>query len=125
MLIELLNGIEITDFVGNAFYFLLGFIFLDVLTGLLRAAKDRKLNSSINFEGLIRKFGELLGIVFATLLDIYLGTDGIVTKSGVGLLIAYEIISIAENFKQIGINFDFIMKYLDDDKYKGGKKSNE
>lgn len=125
MLIELLNGIEIEDFIGNAFYFLLAFIFIDILTGLLRAAKDRKLNSSINFEGLIRKFGELLGIVFATLLDIYLGTDGIVTKSGVGLLILYEVLSITENFKQIGVNFDWVMKYFDDEKYKNGRKSDE
>src|SRR5699024_10786796 len=105
MLTELLNGIEIEDFIGNAFYFVLGFIFLDIITGLLRAAKDRKLNSSVNFEGLIRKFGELFGIVFATLLDVYLGTDGIITKSGVALLIGYEVLSITENFKQIGLNF--------------------
>src|SRR5699024_12523571 len=103
MLIELLNGIEITDFVGNAFYFLLGFIFIDVLTGLLRAAKDRKLNSSINFEGLIRKFGELLGIVFATLLDIYLGRDGIVTKSGGGLLVAWWVMCMVGRCKDIGL----------------------
>jgi|SRR5699024_5447781 len=122
MLIELLNGIEIEDFIGNAFYFLLAFIFIDILTGLLRAAKDRKINSSINFDGLIRKFGELLGIVFATLLDVYLGTDGIITKSGVGLLILYEVLSITENFKQIGVNFDWVMKYFDDDKYQNGKK---
>src|SRR5699024_4719021 len=104
----------------NIFYVLLAFIILDILTGLLRAMKDRQLNSSINFDGLIRKSGEMLGIVFLTFIDLYLNTDGLLTKTGVGLLILYETISIVENFKQIGVNFDFIMKYFDKDKYKGG-----
>ena len=122
MLMELLYGIDIEKFIGNMFYFLLAWIIFDILTGLLRAMKDRKVNSSINFEGLIRKAGELVGVIFLTLVDLYLNTDGLVTKTGVGLLILYETISIVENFKQIGVNIDFIMKYFDKDKYKGGKK---
>lgn len=118
MLFELFYGIDIENFIGNMFYFLLSLIILDILTGLLRAIKDRKLNSSINFDGLIRKSGEMLGVIFLTLVDLYLNTDGLITKTGVGLLIIYEIISIIENFKQIGVNLDFIMKYFDNDKYK-------
>jgi len=121
MLMELLFGIDVDSFIGNIFYVLLAFIVFDILTGLLRAMKDRKLNSSINFDGLIRKAGEMLGIVFLTFIDLYLNTDGLITKTGVGLLILYEVISIVENFKQIGINFDFIMKYFDKDKYKEDK----
>jgi len=117
---ELLYGIDIEKFIGNMFYFLLAWIIFDVLTGLLRAMKDRKVNSSINFEGLIRKAGELLGVIFLTLVDLYLNTDGLITKTGVGLLIIYETISIVENFKQIGVNINFIMKYFDKDKYKDG-----
>jgi len=121
MLMELLFGIDVDSFIGNIFYVLLAFIVFDILTGLLRAMKDRKLNSSINFDGLIRKAGEMLGIVFLTFIDLYLNIDGLITKTGVGLLILYEVISIVENFKQIGINFDFIMKYFDKDKYKEDK----
>mgnify|MGYP001209305702 FL=1 len=117
MLFELLYGIDIEKFIGNMFYFLLAWIVFDVLTGLLRAMKDKKVNSSINFDGLIRKAGELLGVIFLTLVDLYLNTDGLITKTGVGLLILYETISIVENFKQIGVNIDFIMKYFDKDKY--------
>lgn len=115
---ELVYGIDIENFMGNLFYVLLIFIIFDVVTGLLRAGKDRKVNSSINFDGLIRKAGEMLGVVFLTFVDLYLNTDGIITKTGVGLLIIYESISIVENFKQIGIDFEFIMKYFDKDKYK-------
>lgn len=118
MLMELVYGIDIENFMGNLFYVLLIFIIFDVVTGLLRAGKDRKVNSSINFDGLIRKAGEMLGVVFLTFVDLYLNTDGIITKTGVGLLIIYESISIVENFKQIGIDFEFIMKYFDKDKYK-------
>src|SRR5690625_1419217 len=121
MLMELLFGIDVDSFIGNIFYVLLAFIVFDILTGLLRAMKDRKLNSSSNFDGLIRKAGEMLGIVFLTFIDLYLNIDGLITKTGVGLLILYEVISIVENFKQIGINFDFIMKYFDKDKYKEDK----
>lgn len=120
MLKELKHGIDIEIFIGNMFYFLLAWIIFDILTGFLRAMKDRKVNSSIKFEGLIRKAGELLGVIFLTFVDLYLNTDGLVTKTGVGLLIIYETISIVENFKQIGVNINFIMKYFDDNKYKDG-----
>lgn len=122
MLMELLYGIDIGQWVGKPFYALLIWILFDILTGLLRAGKDRKLNSSINFDGLIRKMGELLGVVFLTFVDIYLGTQGVITKTGVYALILYESISIIENFKQIGVDVKFIMKYFDEDKYEGGKK---
>lgn len=125
MLFELLYGIDIENFIGNMFYFLLAWIIFDVLTGLLRAMKDKKVNSSINFDGLIRKAGELLGVIFLTLVDFYLNTDGLVTKTGVGLLILYETISIVENFKQIGVNVDFIMKYFDKDKYKDNERGSK
>src|SRR5699024_4492771 len=115
-------GIEIENFIGKMFYFLLAWIVVDVLTGLLRAMKDRELNSSINFDGLIRKAGEMLGVIFLTLVDLYLHTDGLISKTGVGLLIVYETISIVENFKQIGVNINFIMKHFDDNKYKKGGK---
>src|SRR5699024_11591971 len=102
----------------DMFYILLCFVFFDVITGLLRACKDRKLNSSVNFDRLIRKARILLGVVFLTFIDIYLNTDGFIAKTGVGFLILYETISIIENFKQIGVDFDFIMKYFDKEKYK-------
>lgn len=120
---ELFFGIEITDFIGKLFYVLMVFILFDIITGLLRAGKDRKINSSIKFNGLIRKFGELLGVVFLTFIDLYLGTDGIITQTGVGSLILYETLSIIENFKRIGVNIDFIMKWFDEEKYIGGKKN--
>lgn len=122
MIMELMYGINIETFIGKLFYILLIFIVFDVVTGLLRAMKDRKINSSINYDGLIQKCGELFGVVFLTFVDFYLSTDGLLTKTGVGLLIIYETISIVENFKEIGVNLNFIMKYFDEDKYKEKKE---
>lgn len=119
MLIELFYGIDIEDLSNNMFYVLLIFIMFDVLTGILRAMKNRKINSSINYEGLVRKASEMLGVVFLTFVDIYLNTEGLITKTGVTLLVIHEIISILENLKEVGINFDFLMKYFDKEKYKG------
>src|SRR5690625_3611165 len=120
MLIELMHGIDIKSFIGDMIYILLGLGFFHVITGVLRADKDRKLNSCVNFDGLIRKAWILLGVVFLTFIDIYLGTDCLITKTGVGFLILYETISIIANFKQNGVDFDFIMKYFDKEKYKKG-----
>ena len=122
MLKELFFGVSEDVINLKEVYFLLGFIGLDVITGLIRAGKDRVLNSSINFDGLVRKAGIVLGVVFLTLVDSYLGTEGVITSFGVGALVFYEILSVIENFKQIGINFEFIMKYFDKDKYKEGRK---
>ena len=122
MLKELFFGVSEDVINLKEVYFLLAFIGSDIITGLIRAGKDRVLNSSINFEGLVRKAGIVLGVVFLTLVDSYLGTEGVITTFGVGALVFYEILSVIENFKQIGINFEFIMKYFDKDKYEGGKK---
>lgn len=125
MLEGLIFGVDLEQLMGGLkgmFYFLIVWIIFDIVTGLLRAMKDRVVNSSINYDGLIRKAGELVGVVFLTFVDLYLDTSGLLTKTGVGLLILYESISIIENFKQIGVNFDFLMKYFDEEKYKGDKK---
>lgn len=118
MLKELLFGIDIVAIVGKPFYAFLIFIGFDIITGILRAGKDRELNSSINIEGLITKLGEVVAVVFLSFIDTYLGVDGIILKTGVWLLITYEVMSIIENFKQIGVELNFIMKYFDKNKYK-------
>src|SRR5699024_9526843 len=122
MFFELKHGIDINVSVGTPFYALLIWILFDILTGLLRAGKDRKLNSLINDECLIRKRGELLAVVVLTSVDVYFNTDRIIARIVVYALIIYETISIIENFKEIGVDVNFIMKYFDKDKYKDGVK---
>ena len=124
MLDVLIEGFDISRFVGNAFTLLLALIVMDIVTGILVAGKERKINSSINFDGMIRKVGELLALVFITLVDVYLQTEGKVTTLGVSMLVIYEVLSIIENFSRIGVNLNFLTKFFDPEKVqsKGNNK---
>ncbi|MDF1507614.1 phage holin family protein [Robertmurraya sp. DFI.2.37] len=115
-------GFDITHIVGNFWYFVIGLIVFDVLTGLLAAARERELNSSVNYIGLIRKVGELIALAFLVFVDAYLESKGYIIKLGVGLIAAYEVMSIIENFSRIGIDLKFVTKYFD--KSKIGKGDN-
>ncbi|WP_251033653.1 phage holin family protein [Bacillus sp. ISL-75] len=112
----LLMHFDITTIVGNVWYVALGFILFDVVTGLLAAAIERKLNSSINYVGMIRKVGEFVALAFLVFIDAYVGANGLIIKLGVGMIVAYEAMSIIENFSRIGIDMKFLTKYFDKDK---------
>lgn len=118
MLELFLHGYDITKELGVSFYAVLFLIVFDVVTGVLVAGKERKVNSSINREGLLRKLGELLAVVFVTFVDVYLNANGVITQMGVSLLVVYEVMSIVENFSRLGIDMTFVTKYFDDDKVK-------
>ena len=116
---ELLSGFDITTVVGNVWYLALGLILFDVVTGLLAAGAEKKINSSINFIGLIRKAGLFVALAFFVFMDAYVQAKGYVIKLGIGLIVAYEGMSIIENFSRIGIDVKFLTKYFD--KQKVGK----
>ncbi|WP_010099214.1 phage holin family protein [Ornithinibacillus scapharcae] len=121
-MMEFNNGIDIAAVVGNVWYVVLGFIAFDVVTGLLAAGKEKKLNSSINYVGLIRKVGELAAVAFFVFIDAYLGANEQIVKIGVGMVIVYEVLSIVENFSRIGLNLNFVTKFFDSNKVGKGDK---
>lgn len=45
------------------------FITLDVIFGVLRAIREKKLNSTIGIDGIIRKVGMLISIIFSIIID--------------------------------------------------------
>ena len=45
------------------------FITLDVIFGVLRALREKKLNSTIGIDGIIRKVGMFISIIFSIILD--------------------------------------------------------
>jgi toxin secretion/phage lysis holin len=118
----LFNGFDITTVVGNVWYVAIAFILFDVLTGLLAAGVERKINSSINFIGLIRKVALFVALAFLVFIDAYVSSDGYLVKLGVGLIVAYEGISIIENFSRIGIDLKFLTKYFDPNKIRKDDK---
>lgn len=89
-------------------------VLLDTIFGVLRAIKQKKLNSNIGIDGLIRKFGMTISVVFFMLIDyiVKLNLIGFIpedVRKGVGvetvgisglflyLFILYEALSILKN----------------------------
>ena len=90
------------------------FIVLDVIFGVLRAIKERKLNSTIGIDGIIRKVGMIIAISVSILVDMIVRVDLIgfipenvkdvlgLSKVGVSMIfnilyIIFEILSILKN----------------------------
>lgn len=50
-------------------------IVLDTIFGILRAIKERSVNSAIGIDGIIRKVGMLIAIFFLALIDLIINID--------------------------------------------------
>lgn len=131
------------------------FIVLDVIFGFLRSIKERKTNSTIGIDGIIRKTGMLITIVVAIVLDTMCKIDLIffipedlkqalkINSCGITLLfntlyIIFEILSILKNMKKCGIPFpkklnsflekllkEFTQEVIDDNKEKIDNRESE
>lgn len=110
------------------------FIVLDVIFGVLRSFKERKTNSTIGIDGIIRKTGMMITIVVAIILDKIANIDLIffipeelksvlnIKNCGItfifnSLYIIFESLSILKNMRKCGIPFprklnDFLEKLL-------------
>ena len=87
------------------------FVFADVLTGYLKAFKNKKVNSSISRDGYIKKVGWIVAILLAFLVDMLVEVDLFLIGSAI-VCIATEGISFYENLGEIGINLPF-KKYFE------------
>ncbi len=82
------------------------FILLDMITGLMKAFKNKEYNSTVMREGLYHKAGSILTIVFGALVDygqslIDIGVSIPVMYSICTYIVVMEIGSIIENICQI------------------------
>lgn len=82
------------------------FIFIDVLTGYLKAIKNKKVNSSISRDGYIKKIGWIVAILLGFLIDILVKVNLFLIGSAI-VCIATEGISVYENLGEIGVNLPF------------------
>lgn len=112
---------------GNEEYIIcLSFIIFDVVTGLLKAAKKKKINSTILRKGLFNKASEMLTIIGAGLLEFvttYIGFEKQIPLLGVtaSYICLMELTSIIENLCEINPHLkDFFKPYLE--KLKEGDK---
>ena len=83
---------------------LLVFIVFDIIFGILRAIKERKLNSTIGIDGMIRKTGMILSECFLFIID------RIINLNFVGF-VPEEILSFI-NLKFVGIGDLFNILFL-------------
>lgn len=89
---------------NNFLKILIVFIVLDVIFGIFRAIKERDTNSTIGIDGIIRKVGMLITIVFCIVLDnlININLIGFIPDDVKDLI----------NLKHIGISELFSLLYI-------------
>lgn len=90
--------------IDEAIKILLAVMVLDIITGLLKGAKAKRLKSSIMQMGIFKKAGILLAIIFASLLDELINDGQPVFRTlMVWLAIGNEGLSTVENLATLGV----------------------
>lgn len=90
--------------------FLIIFICLDYLTGVLSAIYLKKISSKIGLRGIVRKVGLLTLVVIANLLSQIINDNGWVYQTVIYFLIANEGISIIENLVLMNLPIPSVIK---------------
>jgi toxin secretion/phage lysis holin len=87
-------------------------IVLDFVTGVLAAAYNKKLNSSVGFKGIIKKLSMFVAVAFANYLDMsgLFGQAGFLREMFMGLFIVTESLSIVENLGHSGVPLPAILR---------------
>ncbi|AUJ53907.1 phage holin family protein [Staphylococcus aureus] len=110
-------NVEVDDFMsliysGNSVFIdlLLIMIFIDIITGVLKAFSEGKLWSHKAITGYIKKIAYLCVVLVANTLDIIYRLDGILVNSSVIFLIIAESTSIIENAAILGVPIPDVLK---------------
>ncbi|MFG3611449.1 phage holin family protein [Rummeliibacillus stabekisii] len=89
----------------NTVFILVALMCIDILSGILKGAKNKRLRSAIMGMGLLKKGAILLSISFAFLLDILVNDSmPVFTTMMTWVAIANEGLSIVENFTALGVS---------------------
>lgn len=90
---------------------LIVFMVIDYLTGIGAAYKDKRLNSSVGFVGIVRKGVMLLIVAVGNVVDTQvLGGGGICRSAVIGFYLANEGLSILENAGDLGVKWPKILQ---------------
>lgn len=76
---------------------------VDIVTGILKAIKEKRLRSRAALYGYARKVGVFGVIILANIIDIVLSLNGAVAVCTVLFYIGNEGLSIIENLAQVGV----------------------
>lgn len=76
---------------------------LDYITGVCKAIKQKALNSKAGLLGFLKKFGYLVIVALAVIIDRVAGDTGVVRTMVIYFFIANDGLSILENWGAIGL----------------------
>lgn len=82
---------------------------LDVVTGIIKAWKLKKLRSRNAWFGYVRKMLSFLVVIVANVIDTITNLNGVLTFGTVLFYIANEGLSITENLAQIGVKIPSVI----------------
>lgn len=99
---------------GEADYYLkilLAIIVIDIASGILKATKNRSLQSSKMKDGIVRKASIILAVILANRLDLLINPDQVIfTVMMISLSIGSESLSILENLSECGVKFPKVIR---------------
>ncbi|MCM1523829.1 MAG: phage holin family protein [Ruminococcus sp.] len=85
-------------------YALLAFISIDYVTGVMAAAKMKKLSSEVGFWGIVKKVCIIALVGVAHFIDVYVMQSGDIFRAAVALYyIGNEGLSLLENIENLGV----------------------
>ncbi|MEH7475340.1 phage holin family protein [Priestia megaterium] len=83
--------------------FLAVLMLLDIITGVMKAIKNKMLRSRNALYGYARKIGVYVAIIVANIIDQIFGFNGAVATATVLFYLGNELLSIVENLAQLGV----------------------
>lgn len=89
--------------ISEAMILLASLMFLDMITGTLKGAYQKKLNSTLSRNGIIKKIAMIIGIAVVFMLDKYMESGTLFRDLIVNMFIVTELISNLENLAQMNV----------------------
>ena len=81
-------------------------IFGDVLTGYLKAFKNKKVNSSVSRDGYIKKLGWFVSLILGVAVNYFMCVKTLLIGTAI-VCFTTEFISVYENLRAIGVKLPF------------------
>ena len=115
----------------NALQMLLVVMFLDILTSIAKAIYNKEFNVMVGVKGIIIKSGYLIIVSVSFMLDKFMESNGMVRGAVIYLFVFNQVLSILQNWTDMGIKIPAILTDLlskfkkntggDDDEQNNGK----
>ena len=115
----------------NALQMLLVVMILDILTSIAKAIYNKEFNVMVGVKGIIIKFGYLIIVSVSFMLDKFMESNGMVRGAVIYLFVFNQVLSILQNWTDMGIKIPAILTDLlskfkkntggDDDEQNNGK----